>query len=79
MILAAFATRAAGQSGNHEPLTAPGIFNVLDYGAKGDGAADDTAAIQKAVDACAAQGGGQVVLPGGKTFLSGSDHVAQRG
>ena len=49
-----------------------GICNVLDYGAKGDGANDDTAAIQKAVDDCAANGGGQVVLPGGKTFLTGA-------
>lgn len=51
---------------------APGIFNVLDFGAKGDGDADDTAAIQKTVDACVAHGGGQVLLPGGKLFLSGA-------
>jgi hypothetical protein len=49
-----------------------GTFNVLDYGAIGDGTNDDTAAVQKAVDACAASGGGQVILPGGKTFLTGA-------
>ncbi len=49
-----------------------GVYNVLDFGAKGDGTADDTAGIQKAIDACIAHGGGQVLLPGGKLFLSGA-------
>ena len=47
------------------------VFNVLDYGAKGDGTNDDTVAVQKAIDACGAQGGGQVLLPAG-TFLTGA-------
>jgi polygalacturonase len=49
-------------------------FNVLDFGAKGDGAAKDTAAIQKAIDAAEAQGGGQIVLPAGR-YLSGTIHL----
>jgi len=40
--------------------------------AVGDGKADDTAAIQAAIDACAAQGGGTVLLENGKTYLSGT-------
>jgi len=49
-----------------------GVFNVLDFGARGDGTNNDTVAIQKAIDACASQGDGQVVLPSGKTFLTGA-------
>ena len=43
-------------------------FNVLDFGARGDGATLDTAAIQHAIDA-AAENGGTVLVPRGHTFL----------
>ena len=46
-------------------------LNILDFGAKGDGTNKDTVAIQKALDACAAAGGGVVTVPGG-AFLTGS-------
>ena len=46
-------------------------FNVRDYGAKGDGVAFDTAAIQAAIDACNSAGGGTVVVPAG-TYLTGT-------
>ena len=58
--------------------TAPGMarmFDVLDFGAKGDGAAMDTAAIQQAIDACHGQGGGTVYFAPGHTFLTGTFEI----
>lgn len=46
-------------------------LNVRDFGATGDGETKDTAAIQKALDACAAAGGGTVAVPDG-VYLTGS-------
>ena len=50
------------------------VFNVKDFGAKGDGKSLDHIAINKAIDAAVASGGGQVVLPAG-TYLCGSIHL----
>jgi polygalacturonase len=49
-------------------------FNVKDYGAIGDGVNLDSKAINKAIDAAAAAGGGTVYLPAGN-YLSGSIHL----
>ena len=50
---------------------AAGVFDVLKYGAKGDGAADDGTAIAAAYSACAAAGGGTVLFRSGHIFRSG--------
>jgi polygalacturonase len=47
------------------------VYNVRDYGAKGDGVTLDTASIQAAVDACHRDGGGTVLVPAG-TFHIGA-------
>jgi len=47
------------------------VCNIRKYGAKGDGIALDTAALQAAIDACHQDGGGTVLVPAG-TFQIGT-------
>lgn len=47
-------------------------YYVHDYGAIGDGLHNDAPAIQAAIDACFANGGGRVVLSGGHVYRSGT-------
>src|ERR1051326_3028731 len=41
------------------------IYSITDFGAKGDGTTLNTDAVQAAIDACAADQGGIVVVPAG--------------
>src|SRR5712692_9549997 len=50
------------------------IFNVKDFGATGKKSDDARAAVQKAIDACAAAGGGTVYIPPGG-YTSGTLHL----
>jgi Glycosyl hydrolases family 28 len=47
------------------------IFNIRDFGAKGDGKTLDTAALQAAIDACNKDQGGTVLVPAG-VFVIGT-------
>lgn len=56
-------------------INTPGIFNVRDYGAVGDGTTDDSAAFQAAFDAAEAATptkGSKIFIPGGKYRLAGT-------
>lgn len=63
-----------------ETPPAPGaLFNVRDYGARGDGSGDDAAAINRAMAAAVKQGpGATVFLPAG-TYALGSPGIPGRG
>ena len=51
----------------------PLIYNVKDYSAKGNGTADDTQAIQRAIEAAYKAGGGEVYVPAGTYKVSAGD------
>ena len=48
------------------------IYNVLSFGAVGDGVTSDTAALRAALAAAASTSGGTVLLPAPHTFLTGA-------
>lgn len=45
------------------------VYNIRDYGAKGDGIVLDTAAVQSAIDACHKDQGGTVLVPAGRFVI----------
>ena len=64
----------ASQSATSNPSDGDGgarVYNIRKYGARGDGAALDTTALQAAIDACHQDGGGTVLVPAG-TFQIGT-------
>lgn len=65
------------------PASDAATLTVMDYGAKGNGETDDTAAVQNALDAAAREGGGVVYLPAGnyliKTHLTIPSFVTLQG
>jgi hypothetical protein len=55
---------------------APAVFNVRDYGATGDGHSDDSPALERAVAALNAAGGGELFFPAGTYLHSGEITVS---
>ncbi len=59
-------------------LTSASVYNVVDYGADPTGLNKSTLAIQKDIDLCHENGGGDVIIPAGQ-FITGTlllkDHV----
>ncbi len=63
------------------PLSSAGpasTYDVREYGATGQDIRADTAAIQRAIDACSGQGGGRVVVPAGLRVTIGTIELKSR-
>ncbi|MCC6730643.1 MAG: hypothetical protein IT208_15020 [Chthonomonadales bacterium] len=74
------AESAAGEGGSAMGIQAAargaaGWRDVTDFGAKGDGQADETAAFQRALDDLGKSGGGEVYAPPGRYLFRGSLNV----
>ncbi|MGX5817883.1 glycoside hydrolase family 28 protein [Chitinophaga lutea] len=70
MLLLLPVTAAWAQSTAQQPVFRKDTFRIDRYGASADGVTLNTKAIQSAIDACAAKGGGVVLIPAG-SWMSG--------
>jgi len=52
-----------------------GIYDVTEFGAKGDGRSDNTAAFQECMNKAAEEGGGVVLVPRGRFLMRGNLNV----
>ena len=57
-----------------EPKFRNATYNIVDFGAVGDGKTMATNSIKKAIEKCSKEGGGKVIIPAGK-FLTGPIHL----
>lgn len=51
-------------------ILAQPVYDITNYGAKGDSISDNTLVVQKAIDAAARRGGGKVIVPKGKFVIA---------
>ena len=68
------AVTAAAETEGESPMNSESRWNVREFGAGGDGVADDTSAFQTALQAAADGGGGTVAVPAGRYLIAG--HLA---
>jgi len=71
ILLAALSPAPAGEPPTSPTARLDSVFNVLDYGASAS-AADNTGAIQRAIDDCQQAGGGIVQIPAGAFRIRGT-------
>ena len=62
---AALAPGLANAQSVNRPAAGARVYNIAEFGAKGDGQSLDTAAVQAAIDACHRDRGGTVLVPAG--------------
>src|SRR5271155_3899451 len=72
--LAALLVNGSSPTASVQAASAPPSWSVRDFGAAGDGTTIDTAAVNQAIDAAAAAGGGTVHFTAGK-YLCYSIHL----
>lgn len=68
-LLGSEANAAASIPANDDKLLGAKIYNIRDFGAKGDGSTVDTAAVQAAIDAAHHDRGGTVLVPAGDFII----------
>lgn len=80
MLIESFLTPISISSRSHRTIPSYGvigvIFNVKDFGAKGDGVTNDTQAIQNAIEAARAAGWGIVYFPRGIYMVDRLTHIS---
>jgi hypothetical protein len=67
----AFGAEPSASSAGADKNSGARIYNIRDFGARGDGVTADTAAVQAAIDACNKDQGGTVLVPAG-VFVIGT-------
>jgi hypothetical protein len=79
MMIAAASGCGSGIADIGAATNKPGTYNVMSYGAKGDGVTDDGPAIQSALNAASSKEGGLVQLPCGKFLIASLAGAAPSG